>query len=115
MRGQPDPKPAPRIIDPDAGREKLRREGRCRMCHGYATRLYLLSRHHIVPRGQGGDDVDDNLIPICGHGTIGCHGNVEGWVRDYRQRLRRRMLPAEVAYVIGKKGEAWLDRNYPPV
>lgn len=108
-----DPKPAPRIIDPNAGRAKLRQEGRCRLCGSRVD--YKLSRHHLVPRGAGGDDVDFNLVPLCGGGTIGCHGDVEGWHRTARQRLRQRLTQGEVEYVIGKKGEAWLDRMYPPV
>ena len=37
-----------------------------------------ISIHHILPRGQGGDDVWENLVPLCGSGTTGCHGGVEG-------------------------------------
>lgn len=36
-----------------------------------------ISIHHIYPRGQGGDDVWENLVPLCGDGTRGCHGGVE--------------------------------------
>lgn len=36
-----------------------------------------ISVHHILPRSQGGDDVWENLVPLCGSGTHGCHGAVE--------------------------------------
>jgi 5-methylcytosine-specific restriction endonuclease McrA len=41
------------------------------------------SLHHIVPRSQGGSDIVENLAPLCGDGTRGCHGKLEahqpGW------------------------------------
>lgn len=36
-----------------------------------------ISVHHILPRSQGGDDVWENLVALCGSGTHGCHGAVE--------------------------------------
>jgi hypothetical protein len=72
-----------------------------------------LSRHHIVPRSSGGDDVEPNIVPLCGDGVRGCHGAVEAWDREARAKLRESLRPEEVAYVIERKGEAWLDRNYP--
>jgi hypothetical protein len=76
-----------------------------------------LSRHHLVPRGRfglgGGDDVDENLVPVCGDGSRGCHGAIERREPGYRQRLRGRLKAVEVAYVLGKRGAAWLDRHYP--
>src|SRR6478752_5264783 len=54
-----DPKPSARIVDPQAGLEKLGREGRCRLCLKPWTQG--LTRHHLVKRSQGGDDVEDNI------------------------------------------------------
>jgi hypothetical protein len=105
----PDPKPTARIIDPDAGRAKVWGERRCRVC----CQPYDLTRHHLVPVSLGGDDVDDNIVPLCGDGTRGCHGLVEDFRADYRHALRLTMAAEEVAYVVAKKGEAWLDRYYP--
>ena len=115
-RYQPIPKPPPRIRDPQAGTGKLIAEGRCRLC-GKPIRDVRLSRHHLIARGQGGDDVDDNLVPLCGSGTEGCHGDVEHWRAMARQRLRRLLRPEEVRYVnrrgveLGKPG--LLDTLYP--
>lgn len=33
--------------------------------------------HHVLSRSLGGDDVRENLVPLCGDGTSGCHGWVE--------------------------------------
>ena len=72
--------------------------------------------HHIVPRSLGGDDVTDNLIPLCGSGSVGCHGLIEdhgpGW-RECAQRVRTRFQPEELRYVLEKKGDVWLNETYP--
>jgi 5-methylcytosine-specific restriction endonuclease McrA len=104
--GGPDPKPERRLVDARAGLAKLRREGRCRVC-GWK---HHLTRHHIVPRGQRGDDADDNLVPLCER----CHGELHrSDAISVRVRLRSKLTPAEIAYVISKKGLEWLDRRYP--
>ena len=38
------------------------------------------SWHHRVPEGRGGPTDRFNCVPLCGHGTIGCHG----WVEHHR-------------------------------
>jgi hypothetical protein len=129
----PDPKPTPRIIDPNAGAAKLRREGHCRACGRRAGRHARLSRgrpvknayeyvkltrHHLVPRSMRGDDLDENLVPLCGDGTMGCHGILEthpsGW--EYTaMRLRLRLHEDEISYIVQKESQAFLDRYYPRV
>ena len=107
-----DPKPAKRIVDKDAGRAKVLMEGRCRCC----GRTWSLNRMHLVPKGQGGDDVDDNIAPGCGSGTTGCHGALTAHTRDWRivaARLRENQTADEIAYCLAKKGQDWLDRTYP--
>lgn len=76
------------------------------------------SLHHIVSKARGGDDVEANLVPLCGDGTRGCHGLLEshgtGWervaasVRNYVCSRSDRW-----AYVLGKLGETLFDRTYP--
>lgn len=71
----PRPKPAKRIVDKTARPldcEPLFDPPRCPLCKRLAG--FGLSRHHVVPKGQGGDDLDVNLIWVCGDGTRGCHG-----------------------------------------
>jgi 5-methylcytosine-specific restriction endonuclease McrA len=103
----PDPKPRKRIVNTDAGVGKLRQERACRVC---GQRTLLLERHHLVKRSQGGDDVDANLVPLCGYG---CHGKVEAKDRETLVLLRQKLRPDELDYIIVRKGEAWLDRMYP--
>lgn len=103
-----DPRPARRIIDPRAGRRKVWLEGRCRACGAGH-----LERHHLVPRSLGGDDVDANLIPLC----LLCHDAFERSPSHRRivgRIIRATLLPDELAYIIERKSEAFLDRYYPP-
>lgn len=112
-----DPKPAARIVDRKAFaelHESATRAARgCQVC-GLVWRYQPgLSIHHIVPRGQGGDDVPANFALLCGHGTAGCHGDVEARRNGARERLRAAMTSEQLAYVTQKKSQAWLDRMYP--
>jgi hypothetical protein len=72
-----------------------------------------VSLHHLVPRSLGGDDLADNLVPLCGDGTRGCHGLVEA--RDFETlvRLRRALTVEEVAYIVERKDREFLQRYYP--
>jgi hypothetical protein len=84
-----------------------------------------LNRAHLVGKGQRGDDVLNNLIPLGGSGTTGCHGiqtsrnpglNCSGVYTTIEQVLtaiRRTMLPQERQYIIAKKSRAWLETSYP--
>lgn len=72
---------------------------------------------HVVARSQGGDDWIDNLLGVCGMGNAaGCHGLLHNHDRAALAKARLAILssPAIRAYVLNRKGEAWLDRAYPP-
>jgi hypothetical protein len=75
-----------------------------------------LSRHHLVPRSLRGDDLDQNLVPLCGDGTSGCHGilttHPSGWEWT-AMRLRLHLNDDELEYVRAKAGAEFLDRYYP--
>lgn len=108
----PDPKPTARIRDPHAGTVKAQREGGCRVCRS----KHLVSRHHVVPKSQRGDDVDANLVPLCGD----CHGALHRddqphfrGAQTIAQTLRIKLHDDEVEYVIAKMGAAWLELRYP--
>jgi hypothetical protein len=113
--GRPDPKPRPR--------ERLSKQDyrllQSQVVRGKACRICLVNRaesaHHIVPRNpaEGGDDVYENLVELCGDGVRGCHGDVEARRNDARQKLRQALSPAELEYVLVTKGQGWLDRHYP--
>ena len=43
------------------GRAKVRLESACRICGQY----YGLDPHHIVYKSLGGDNVEENCVPLC--------------------------------------------------
>lgn len=110
---EPDPKPAPRIKDSQASVRKLLADPACRAC---GTRA--INCHHLLGKGQRGDDVVENLIPLCGSGSEGCHGALHGnpysvmlrgtverrdaaWVR---LRIGTNLRMPEWQYLVGKLG-----------
>jgi hypothetical protein len=101
------------VNDPIAMR-RFRKEAEpvCQVC-GKRWHRWAMTVHHIVSRGQGGDDVEENFAYVDGTGTHGCHGDLEARRNGARYRLRRNLSEAQVGYVVGKKGGAWLDRHYP--
>lgn len=108
-----DPKPRRRLVL--SNREYLRlvramlaSYPTCELCFKRASE----SAHHVVSKGQGGDDVGENLAMLCGSGTTLCHGEVET-SREARARLRPRLRPETISYVLQRKGAEWLDRKYP--
>lgn len=109
----PDPKPAKRIKNPLVFKLLYLRPGTCSVCgEGNAT------LHHVVPKKpHGGDDVEENLVWLCGTGTTGCHGKVEHHDGPTRLALGQHIKarrPDVVDYV-GRKFplEAdWLRRTY---
>lgn len=113
-----DPKPQKRYRATKEEWESIRyafRASNCLVCGAYWDSKRD-SLHHVYPRGQGGDDVIVNLVPLCGSGTTGCHGLIEA--RDARARatLRENFSDAHrwyLTYKLGFGAEAWLDRNYP--
>lgn len=103
------------------GREKLRRENRCRMCLEPRRRrgAHKLTRHHIVPQAwEGWDqfgfkrymvrDADANLVPLC----VRCHREVES-DDGARYMLRKVLGQCEIAFAIRVAGRAWFDKRYP--
>jgi hypothetical protein len=88
----------------------VHRDARCVVCGDPAESL-----HHIVRKGGGnrGDDVPANLAPVCGDGVRGCHGLIEARHRPTLSALRHALTVGQLAYVLEKRGEAWLNRAYP--
>lgn len=105
----PNPRPVRRIVDPDAGRAKTAPGAECRLC-GSRTGL---ERHHLVPRSQRGDDVDENIVPLCGPWAPSCHRRVTENEPEALALLRGRLWPEEEAYVARKMGWGWLESRYP--
>lgn len=98
---RPDFKPAKRKKT-KTYRNKLLRDTRCRneMCPNMAT-----DAHHILKRSGGGDDVQENIMPLC----HACHMKFHAG-----QLPHLRVFGDERAYLIGKLGEgrakSYLDR-----
>lgn len=85
--------------------------GPCRCCGSVMEngRLYgLVEFHHIVARVHGGDDVADNIAPVCPD----CHALVTMRNRETSATLLASLTDAEYAYVIGKGGEDYFERAY---
>lgn len=83
--------------------------GPCRICHwGWATGYGALEMHHLVSRAQRGDDVADNLIPLCAvHHLAVTTGDSAAL-----QRVALTLTDAERAYIVGKLGEGGMERLF---
>ena len=86
-------------------REGKAGNGKCRACKGYSFTVHL---HHLVSRAQGGDDVADNLVPLCQP----CHDAITRRQPFETRELLRRLTNAEYAYCITKAGEDFFERAY---
>jgi len=84
----PLPKPIKRIRDPEAIQRKVAGAA-CRICGRAAS-----DGHHLVLRSSGGDDVEENVIPLC-------H---EDHMRYHAGKGRLKLRPEEFQYVVGKLG-----------
>lgn len=67
--------------------------------------------HHAVPRAQGGDDYAVNYIEVCRL----CHEALHNRSFEHRAKVREILYrrPASHGYVVQRKSQEWLDRNYP--
>ena len=81
------------------------------------------SLHHVLPRKPHlGDDVEANLVFLCGSGTEGHHGLVEhhdpAACRALYEHIRTHRIDT-IGYLVDKFGDeemalAWLERHYLP-
>ncbi len=117
----PDPKPVKPFRASQEEWQQLRAqlEWRCVACgEGWKP---ALGAAHIIGRDEGGDDVLENLVVLCGYQAEcpnGCHVLLQehrnGWeqvaahVRAYVRARASRLL-----YVIGKVGEDGFEKRYP--
>lgn len=109
----PDPKPGKRVKDKALMKRLHTRGVICVLCGKPG------SLHHIYPRGQGGDDLPENLVGLCGHGTSGEHGLVESGDVATLMELGLYIVderPDVVVYLQTKLGEEagleWLRRKF---
>jgi hypothetical protein len=89
-------------VNPDASRRKILSDPVCRVrgCGGLPT------GHHLVPRGSPyfGDDVEENIVPLCGSGTTGHHGRVERYDPQTCLEVGEALAEDEIGYVLAKLG-----------
>jgi 5-methylcytosine-specific restriction endonuclease McrA len=70
--------------------------------------------HHAVPRSQGGDDVKENLVPLCHTHHQILENHSPGWER-VAAHVRAFILAREsrTRYVLDHIGQARFDARYP--
>jgi len=77
--------------------------GSCRVC----KRKRGGSLHHLIPRDFHGDDVEENLVPLC----LDCHLCVTLREPKSCRALLRSLTPAEYDYAVGRMQNAF-ERLY---
>ncbi len=95
---------------------RAKRLGPCYVCAWLGVEQKLESSlHHVVSKSLGGDDIARNLVPVCGDGTRGHHGDLEA----HRPVACRALAGAiamwddqAYAYAVGKLGEDGFLRRY---
>ena len=123
MTGRPYPKEAQLARSSERRRFRIRatrkqwqriiaeKQGPCRICTDPANngRLHgLIEFHHLVPRDFGGDDLPDNIIPLCPD----CHKRITELEQDTCCLLVWKLTDAEYSYAVGKLGEGVFERVY---
>jgi 5-methylcytosine-specific restriction endonuclease McrA len=79
----------------------------CRLCAPHARRLPP-QYHHLVPRARGGDDVADNIVPLCEED----HAHVTRHDPAALKYLAASLTDGEHAYIVGKLGEGGMGRLF---
>ena len=109
----PDFRPSKRVKNPKVAKKLHANLGPCVLCGDPAQSL-----HHVLPRSQGGDDVEACLVAVCGDGVRGCHGLLENQDLQARMDLGaylRMNRPDTLSYIRGKlgdeEGSEWLTRR----
>ena len=85
--------------------------GPCRICGARASngRVHgLIQLHHVVARDHFGDDVADNIVPLCPR----CHDTITNRYEPNCRELLASLSDAEYAYMIERGGEDYPERAY---
>jgi hypothetical protein len=83
------------------------KRGPCRVCTAYSFDS-VIDPHHLVFREDRGDDVPDNIVPLC----RGCHEALHRRAPAIARLLLSRLSDAEYAYMIDRGGEDYPERAY---
>jgi hypothetical protein len=84
--------------------------GPCRCCGSVENGRVekRITFHHIVARVHGGDDVPDNIVPLC----LYCHDEITARSFLCAVQLLPALDDAEYAYMIQRGGEGYPERAY---
>ena len=85
--------------------------GPCRVCGAAAwngSAFPKVQMHHVVTRQDGGDDLPDNIVPLC----LADHDAVTRRVPQACYALLVSLTDAEYAYMIERGGENYAERGY---
>jgi 5-methylcytosine-specific restriction endonuclease McrA len=116
---KPDPKPA-RQRKPYRRRVASAKQwarivaekiGPCRVCGQAAYNggdFPQVQFHHVVKRADGGDDVAENIIPLC----LTCHDLVTRRMPATCLVMLLSLEPDEHAYMIERGGKLYAERGY---
>jgi hypothetical protein len=83
------------------------KRGPCRVCTAYSFDS-VIDPHHLVFREDRGDDVPDNIVPLC----RGCHEALHRRAPAIARLLLSRLSDAEYAYMVQRGGEDYAERAY---
>jgi HNH endonuclease len=83
------------------------KRGPCRVCTARPVNEPI-ALHHLVRRGDGGDDVADNIVPVC----FPCHFSLHNRAPAIGRLLLTRLSDAEYAYMVERGGEDYAERAY---
>ena len=114
MTTAPDWKQAPVIRDRGLLSDLHREWRECVLCGRSTGKLSL---HHILKHPR--DDLRGNLCMLCGHGTAGCHGDIEHHNEERKGELGLYIVlarPDTIEYLDWRLGsleavEEWLQRT----
>jgi len=85
--------------------------GPCRICGTVGRNGRVFGRiqlHHVVSREDFGDDVAENIVPLCPE----CHDTVTRRVPQACRALLMTLRDEEYAYMIERGGEGYPERAY---
>lgn len=110
MTGQPHPKPGTgrQIIDPGAVLRAKLAHPDCAACGEPGG-----NGHHVLPKDHGGDDVDANIVCLCGSGTMRCHGAHHGspYTESLFRVLRRSARAIKTECYTERRDAEWVNRR----
>lgn len=83
------------------------KRGPCRVCTAYSFQA-VIDPHHVVFREDFGDDVPENIVPLCRP----CHEALHKRAPAIARLLLAKLSDAEYAYMVERGGEDYPERAY---